>query len=139
MKKKNNMKNSWGILRKIKIWEKILIFIRYFFLNFNFSFFCKNFLILKLFQDEQVLKELEKKFLGLKVGDEEKDDSDIDIKVEELLEDLTINDKDEDISQKDGNLDIKPLDKEEIDGELENIDKDKKLIGKRDRKGEKLN
>jgi nonsense-mediated mRNA decay protein 3 len=46
-----------------------------------------------LYKDDDVLKELEGKFKNLKVN--EKDDSDIDIKVEELLDDLTLNDKEE--------------------------------------------
>ena len=43
------------------------------------------------------MKDLEKQFttMGVKEIEEDKDDSDIDIKVDELLQDLTINDREE--------------------------------------------
>jgi len=66
-----------------------------------------------------------------------KDDSEIDIKVDELLKDLTIHDKDE-IERK-GSFDVKssPHNNEENIEDL-NLDKNKKLLGKRDRKGDNI-
>lgn len=46
-----------------------------------------------LYKDDDVLKELEGKFKNLKVN--EHNDSEIDIKVDELLDDLTLNDKED--------------------------------------------
>jgi len=84
------------------------------------------------------MKDLEKQFdnMGVKGKKEEDDeeDSDIDIKVDELLQDLNINDKEEDEKRK-GSVDIGAVDNETK--EEENTP-NTKLIGKRDRKGENL-
>lgn len=79
------------------------------------------------------IKDLEKQFdnLGVK-GKDDDEDSDIEIKVDELLQDLTINDKEEDEKRK-GSEDIGAVHSETI--EEENTP-NQKLIGKRDRKGD---
>jgi len=80
---------------------------------------------------------LEKQFGGLNVEEKDKDDSEIDIKVEELLQDLTIHDKDD--ADRKGSFDIKtsPQNNEETNTVID-IDKSKKLLGKRDRKGDNI-
>jgi hypothetical protein len=65
--------------------------------------------------------------------DEADEDSEIDIKVDELLEDLTINDKEEE--KRKGSLDIGAVNSETKE---EETPPNKKLIGKRDRKGENI-
>jgi hypothetical protein len=115
--------------------------------------------VVNLYKDDDVLKELEGKFNKLKVVD--KDDSDIDIKVEELLDDLNLNDKEEDLlheekfGKKDsadfiGDDDEDDVSEEEVDTftKPNNVDKsgkrnitgigNKKVIGKRERGGKKI-
>jgi len=67
----------------------------------------------------------------------DKDDSEIDIKVEDLLQDLTIHDKEDD--ERKGSFDIKssPHNGEDETSDA-NVDKNKKLLGKRDRKGDNI-
>ncbi len=89
-----------------------------------------------LYKDDEVLKELEGKFKNLNVKDKEQD-SEIDIKVDELLEDLNLNDKEETATKK-----------ESVDFAEEEVDtfakpepkgkKNKKQIGKRERTGAKI-
>ena len=67
---------------------------------------------------------------------DEKNDSEIDIKVEELLQDLTIHDKEE--VERKGSFDIKSSPDAVDETSESNVDKNKKLLGKRDRKGENL-
>jgi len=90
---------------------------------------------INLYKDDEAIKELEKQFKGLQVKNENKDDSDIDIKVEELLDELTLEDKEVDIKD---NLDIdflKPVEKKK--DELKNEGNLKKSqLGKRTRSGE---
>ncbi len=67
---------------------------------------------------------------------QEKDDSDIDIKVDELMQDLTIHDKEE--PERKGSFDIKSSPHTGDETTDPNVDKDKKLLGKRDRKGDNI-
>lgn len=68
--------------------------------------------------------------------EDEKDDSDIDIKVDELLQDLTIHDKEE--AERKGSFDIKSSPHTGDEASEPNLDKNAKLLGKRDRKGDNI-
>ncbi len=97
-----------------------------------------------LYKDDEVMKELEGKFKNLKVKNDDENESEIDIKVDELLEDLHLGD-DKDKNKNDEG-DLKGHKKDSIDVyEEEVVDtfekpkgKGKKQIGKRDRGGNKL-
>ncbi len=78
-----------------------------------------------LYKDDDVLKELEGKFDKMNVKEEQ--DSDIEIKVEELLDELTLNDPHE----RKPSIDII---KESDSNNLNN----KKQIGKRERTGKQI-
>ena len=105
-----------------------------------------------LYKDDEVLKELEGKFKNLKV-DENRDNLEIEIKVEDLLEDLTLNDKEETNKQgKKESFDFNEEQGEEIvdtvftkPGDVDKNGKrpltgagNKKVIGKRERGGQKI-
>jgi len=99
-----------------------------------------------IYRDDDAIKELEERMKKMNV-DEEKEDSDIDVKVEELLDSLTINDKEEE-KKNEGFQVPKVLNKEKktikIDKNVKNkIDttnkEEVKQISKRARAGEKLN
>ena len=102
-----------------------------------------------LYKDDDAIKELEEKFKNMHVDD--KHDSDIDIKVEELLDSLTLNDKVEE-EKKDKDFTV-PLDldpskkkikidkniKKKVQETSEQVLEDKRQLGKRDREGDNLN
>ncbi len=67
---------------------------------------------------------------------DDKEDSEIDIKVEELLQDLTIHDKDE--AERKGSFDIKTPQNNEEGVTIGDSDNSKNLLGKRDRKGDNI-
>jgi len=54
---------------------------------------------LNLYKDEDAIKELEERMKNMNVCDEKEEDSDIDVKVEELLDGLTINDNTEETKE----------------------------------------
>lgn len=103
---------------------------------------------INLYKDEEVLKELEGKFKNLKV--EDKNDSEIDIKVDELLDELTLNDRKESIdavphgdqgNDDDDNFESpNQVDKKGKDkiSNTNNKEKEAKQIGKRERTGKKI-
>jgi hypothetical protein len=85
------------------------------------------------------IKDLEKQFdnLGVKGKDDEEDeDSDIEIKVDELLQDLTINDKEEEEKNRKGSVDIGAINNESK--EEEDTPNTKLIGGKRDRNGDNI-
>jgi nonsense-mediated mRNA decay protein 3 len=101
-----------------------------------------------LYKDDEVLKELEGKFKNLKVEDKN-NNSDLDIKVDELLDNLTLNDKNDEKANRNKSVDI--LQNEEVvDTTCKPDDKDKgikrpitgagnkKQLGKRERGGTKI-
>jgi nonsense-mediated mRNA decay protein 3 len=94
-----------------------------------------------LYKDDEALKELEGKFKDLKVKDRE--DSDVDIKVDELLDDLQLDDKEEKTKKKESvdfaeeevvDTFVKPQDVQNKKQKAGN----KKQIGKRERTGTKI-
>jgi hypothetical protein len=74
--------------------------------------------------------------LKVEAKEEDKDDSDIDIKVEDLLQDLTIHDKED--AERKGSFDIKSSPHTGDETAEPNVDQNKKLLGKRDRKGDNI-
>ena len=101
---------------------------------------------MNLYKDDDAIRDLEEKMKTMNV--DEKNDSDIDIKVEELLDSLTLNEKQDEEKKGDftkpKNFDNKKktikIDKnvkKKVEN-AENSDK-KKQIGKRDRDGDVLN
>ena len=103
-----------------------------------------------LYKDDDAIKDLEEKFKTMQVN-EDKNDSDIDIKVEELLDSLTLNDRLEEdkklndfpvpknLDNKKSTIKIDKNVKKKVD-ELKIEEKeDKKQLVKRDRDGDLLN
>jgi nonsense-mediated mRNA decay protein 3 len=78
-------------------------------------------------KDNEVVDDLLKKFGDINLRDD-KNDSDIDIKLEELIDELNINDEPE----RKSSIDVIK------DKESEELDKNKKQIGKRGRDGKQL-
>lgn len=94
---------------------------------------------INLYRDEEVLKELESKFKDLKMTDNN-DNSEIDIKVDELLRDLDLNDEDEvKVTKKKDSIDVLQDDKEDSGEEMKSQNKNVKQLGKRERTGKKIN
>ena len=95
-----------------------------FYVNFNILLI----LILFIFKDEEALKDLELKFNIEKDLHEKKDDSKTDIKVEELLEDLNLHDKEEENPRKDS-----------LDNEYNHIEEEKVEQKDKNKNSEKKN
>ena len=79
-----------------------------------------------LYKDDDVLKELEGKFNKMNVNEEQ--DSDIEIKVEELLDELTLNDN----NPRKSSIDVIK------ESDLNKMNHNKKQIGKRERTGKQI-
>ena len=102
-----------------------------------------------LYKDDDAIRDLEEKLKNLHV-DDEKNDSDIDIKVEELLDSLTINDNFEEdkklndfsipknLDNKKSTIKIDKNVKKKVEEVKKEIKDDKKQLVKRDREGEFL-
>jgi hypothetical protein len=102
---------------------------------------------IKMYKDDDAIKELEERMKNMNVDD--KDDSDIDVKVEDLLDSLTINEKEEEKKSEEFQM-PKTLNKEKktikvdknVKNKVETAKKendDEKQISKRGRDGDKLN
>lgn len=100
---------------------------------------------INLYKDDEVIKELEGKFKKLKVNEHE--DSEIDIKVDELLDDLHIADEKQEMGsesklKKNDSIDVLDREEEFVDTQFEKPNpkgqSNKKQIGKRDRRGNKI-
>lgn len=92
---------------------------------------------INLYADEEAIKKLGEHLGNLEIANEDEQDSDIDIKVNELLklEDLNLDDKNDDKYEEDDEAEFKNYGKEKKK-ETKNKNNNKKLLGKRDRKGE---
>lgn len=92
---------------------------------------------INLYADEEAIKKLGEHLGNLEIANEDEQDSDIDIKVNELLklEDLNLDDKNDDKYEEDDEAEFKNYGKEKKN-ETKNKNNNKKLLGKRDRKGE---
>ena len=92
-----------------------------------------------LYRDEEAIKELEAQFKDLKMADKkERKDSDIEIKVEELLRDLDLND-DHEKSKRKPSIDIIQDEKEDSEDDKKTQNKNRNQLGKRERTGKKIN
>jgi len=104
---------------------------------------------LNLYKDDDAIKELEERMKNMQVADDEKVDPEIEVKVEELLDSLTLNDNQEEKKKNEGFEIPTTLNKEKktikvdknVKNKVENKNKEeeKKQIGKRDREGDQLN
>jgi len=94
---------------------------------------------INLYRDEEVIKELENNFKHLKMTDKN-EDSEIDIKVDELLRDLDLNDEEEQkVPKKKDSIDVLNEEKEDSIEEIKTQIKNAKQLGKRERTGKKIN
>lgn len=93
---------------------------------------------INLYADEEAINKLGEHLGNLEIANEDEQDSDIDIKVNELLklEDLNIDDKNDDKYEEDDEAEFKNYGKEKKNETKNKNNNNKKLIGKRDRKGE---
>lgn len=92
-----------------------------------------------LYRDEEAIKELEAQFKDLNMVDKkERKDSDIEIKVEELLRDLDLND-DHEKSKRKPSIDIIQDEKEDSEDDKKAQSKNRNQLGKRERTGKKIN
>ena len=92
-----------------------------------------------LYRDEEAIKELEAQFKDLKMTEKkERKDSEIEIKVEELLRDLDLNDEHEKAKRKQS-IDVIQDEKEDSEDDKKTQSKNRNQLGKRERTGKKIN
>jgi nonsense-mediated mRNA decay protein 3 len=94
---------------------------------------------INLYRDEEAIKELEGRFKDLKMNDNKEDELEIEIKVDELLRDLDLNDEDDTKPKKKDSIDVLNDEHEDSGEDIKNQNKNTKQLGKRERTGKKIN